>query len=217
EQERRRVLEGGVDAHRGVGRARASRDEGDAGAAGELSVGIRHVRGAAFVPADDDADLFLRVVQGVEKTEVAFARDAEDVVGALGDEGPGQDLAAGAGEGGGGEHGGGCTAAPGRIVVAAEVVGRDVIFNVDVYVDVDVDVDEAGAVNPLRQRQGCSSTLPSPSKSTTTSTSTITSTSTSTQRYRGVTEPVPTESAPTATPPPAPRPPSTSEAAPDRA
>ena len=106
EQERRRVLEGGVDAHRGVGRARASRDEGDAGAAGELSVGIRHVRGAAFVPADDDADLFLRVVEGVEKTEVAFARDAEDVVGALGDEGPGQDLAAGAGEGGGGEHGG---------------------------------------------------------------------------------------------------------------
>ena len=49
--------------------------------------------------ADDDADLILRVIEGVEEREMAFARDAEEVVGALGREGSGEDFAAGTGEG----------------------------------------------------------------------------------------------------------------------
>ena len=37
----------------------------DSGPSGELAVGFRHVRGAAFVPAGDRRDLAARVVQGV--------------------------------------------------------------------------------------------------------------------------------------------------------
>src|SRR5882762_5188764 len=75
EQYRRRVLERGVDADRRMGRPRTARDEGDSGTAGQLAVRVRHVGGPALVAADDDADFFLRVVEGVEKREVAFPGD----------------------------------------------------------------------------------------------------------------------------------------------
>jgi len=46
------------------------------------------------VPANDEADAFARVIEPIEEAEMAFARDAEDVVGALGGEGLGEDFAA---------------------------------------------------------------------------------------------------------------------------
>ena len=92
---RRRILEGGVDADRGVGRAGAAGDKADAGAAGQLAVGLGHVGGAAFLPADDQLDLG-RVVQGIERRQVAFARDAEGGVDAVDLQLVDEDLAAGA-------------------------------------------------------------------------------------------------------------------------
>ena len=79
---RRRILEGDVDAGAGVGRAGAAGDEGDAGAARHLAVGVGHVGDPAFLPADDGVDLG-RVVQRVEHREEAFARHGENAVAAL--------------------------------------------------------------------------------------------------------------------------------------
>jgi len=73
--QRRRVLERGVDADRGVRRARPARHEADPGPARQLAVGVGHVRGAGLVPADDQPDR--RVVERVEHGEVALAGDAK--------------------------------------------------------------------------------------------------------------------------------------------
>src|SRR6185436_2815099 len=94
---RRRVLLRGVHADRAVGRAGAARDEQDAGLAGQLAVGLRHVRGAAFLAADDEREALALVVHAVEHRQVALARHAECELGALGDQGIGQDLSAVAG------------------------------------------------------------------------------------------------------------------------
>ncbi len=75
EDQRRRVLEGGVDAAGGVRRAGAARDHADARPAGELAVGVGHVRRADLVTAGDEADR--RVVERVEHRQVALARHAE--------------------------------------------------------------------------------------------------------------------------------------------
>ncbi len=48
---RGRVLEGGVDADRGMGGAGAAGDEADTGLAGQLAIGFGHVGGAGLVPA----------------------------------------------------------------------------------------------------------------------------------------------------------------------
>ena len=72
---------GDVQAGRGVGGARAARDEADAGPAGELAVGLRHHRRAALLAADGDGDR--RVVQRVEHGEIALARHAEDMLDAV--------------------------------------------------------------------------------------------------------------------------------------
>jgi len=77
QDQRRRILERGVDADRGVGRAGAARDEADAGAAGQLAIGFGHVGGAAFLAADHELDRILRVVERVEHGEIAFTGDAE--------------------------------------------------------------------------------------------------------------------------------------------
>jgi hypothetical protein len=96
EQDHRgRILEGGVDADRCVGRARAAGDEGDARPPRHLAVRLGHVGDSAFLPADDDLDGG-RVVERVERCQVAFARNAEDAVAALRDEVVDQDAAAGA-------------------------------------------------------------------------------------------------------------------------
>ncbi len=88
------VLHRGVDADRRVGRAGAAGDEADAGAAGELAVGLRGVGGAALLSAGDEVDL-RRVVKRVERGEVGFAGYAEDAVAALGEELINKDAAAG--------------------------------------------------------------------------------------------------------------------------
>src|SRR4029453_7243279 len=49
ENHRRRILEGGVDADRGVGGAGPAGDEADAGPAGQLAIGLGHVGGATFL------------------------------------------------------------------------------------------------------------------------------------------------------------------------
>ena len=74
---RRRVLQTGMHADRAVGRAGTARHEEHARLAGQLAVRLRHVRGAAFLPADDEPELFAQVVQPVEHRQIAFAGHAE--------------------------------------------------------------------------------------------------------------------------------------------
>ena len=78
EDQRRRVLEGGVDAAGRVRRAGATRDHADAGTAGELAVGVGHVGRADLVTTRDEADR--RVVERVEHGQVALAGHAEGEV-----------------------------------------------------------------------------------------------------------------------------------------
>ncbi len=80
----------------GVGRARPARHEADAGAAGELAVGLRHVGGAALLAAYDEADLLAHVIERVECREIALAGYAEGRVGAMNPELIDENLAAGA-------------------------------------------------------------------------------------------------------------------------
>jgi len=75
EDERCRVLVGGVDPTRGMRRAGPARDHADPGPPGELAVGIGHVGGADLVAAGDEADG--RVVEGVQHRQVALAGHAE--------------------------------------------------------------------------------------------------------------------------------------------
>ena len=77
------ILHGDVDAGRGVGGAGAARDEADAGLAGEPALAVGHHRGAAFLAADDGADL-VGIVKRVEHGEIGFAGHAEDAVDAVG-------------------------------------------------------------------------------------------------------------------------------------
>ena len=70
-----------VDGDVGVRGAGAAGHHGDAGLAGELAVGLGHVRGAAFLAADHGLDV--GSVQPVEHGEVAFAGDREYTVDAV--------------------------------------------------------------------------------------------------------------------------------------
>src|SRR4029453_9955305 len=78
-----------------IGCARTAGDEGDAGLAGHLAVGVGHIADAAFLAADDCLDL-RRVVQSVQDGEEAFPGNGEDAVAALDLELLDKDLAAGA-------------------------------------------------------------------------------------------------------------------------
>jgi hypothetical protein len=93
---RRRILEAGMQSDAGVGGARTARDESDAGLAGQLAVGLGHVGGAAFLAADDVADRVALGIERVQRSQVAFARHAEDGVGAMDAELIDQDLRAAA-------------------------------------------------------------------------------------------------------------------------
>ena len=76
EQDQRcRVLVGGVDADCRVGGAGRPGDEAEAGPAGELAVGVGHVRRGRLVPGDDEPDW--RVADRVEDAQIALARHAE--------------------------------------------------------------------------------------------------------------------------------------------
>src|SRR3954466_11162760 len=100
EDDRRRILEGRVDAYRRMRGSGAPGDERNPRAARQLAVRVRHVGRARFVATDDEADLLALVVEAVEEREVALAGDAEDVVGTLDDEAPRQDLSARSRDGG---------------------------------------------------------------------------------------------------------------------
>lgn len=77
EDHRRRILERRVHADGGIGRARSARDEADAGLAGELAIGFRHIGRPALLPADDEFNGVLAVVEGVQCREILFARHAK--------------------------------------------------------------------------------------------------------------------------------------------
>ena len=93
---RRRVLGGVVEPDRRVAGAGAAGDHDDARPPRQLAVGLRHVGGAALVPAGDGRDGVARVVEGVERREEALARHAEDGVDAMDAKRVDQDPAAGA-------------------------------------------------------------------------------------------------------------------------
>ena len=101
---RRRILKCGVDTDAGVGRARPARDHADTGTAGQLAVGVGHVRRAAFLAADDESDLVATLVEAVEDGEKALAGDAETEIDALGDQVVDKNVPAYAGPGSGDRH-----------------------------------------------------------------------------------------------------------------
>ena len=87
------ILAPDVEAGGGVGGAGAARHHDDARAAGELAPGFRHHGGAALLAADGHRDR--RIVERVEKREIALAGHAEDALDAVPDERVGKDAAAG--------------------------------------------------------------------------------------------------------------------------
>ena len=97
DDEGRRILEGGVDADRGVARAGAAGDEADTRPAAQLALRLGHVARTAFVAAGDEADLLAVLVEAVEGSEEALAGNAEGGVDALGDQRLDQGMAGGTG------------------------------------------------------------------------------------------------------------------------
>ena len=89
--ERRAVEEGVGDRGHEVQRARAERAEADAGAAGQPAVDVGHVGAALLVAHRDELDR--RARQRLVQVERLLARDAEDVLDALGLEALHEDVA----------------------------------------------------------------------------------------------------------------------------
>ncbi len=84
-----------MDARGRIGRAGATGDESNAGAAGHLPVRVGHVSDAAFLPAHHRVDLG-RIVERVQHREEALAGHGEDAVTALDPELVDEDAAAAA-------------------------------------------------------------------------------------------------------------------------
>ena len=63
-----------------------SRHKADAGAAGELAMGLGHEGGTALLPVDDEFDLVGVGMKAVQRRKVALARHAKCVGDALGDQ-----------------------------------------------------------------------------------------------------------------------------------
>src|SRR5712691_7316170 len=72
-----------MHADRGVAGAGATGDHGDAGLAGELAVGFRHVGGARLMARVDELDPVAHAVEGVQQREVALAGNAKGHVHAM--------------------------------------------------------------------------------------------------------------------------------------
>ncbi len=96
QNKRRRILERGMNTDTRVGRARAARDETNAGTAGQFTVSLGHVGGAAFLAADHELDFVTRIVERIESGEIAFTRHTEHHVDAVHFERVNQELPAGA-------------------------------------------------------------------------------------------------------------------------
>jgi len=103
---RRRILEGGVQADAGIGRAGAARHEADAGPAGQLALRLGHEGGAALLPAGHEADALAVLMEAVEDREITLAGNAEDIGDALLDQGLDEDMTGGTGDGAVLIHGG---------------------------------------------------------------------------------------------------------------
>lgn len=88
----RGVLERGVDANGGVGRAGTTRHETYARPPGQLSEGVGHVGRAAFVAAYDKIDLIANVVKCIQDGQIALPRYAERAVHILREEAVHQNL-----------------------------------------------------------------------------------------------------------------------------
>ena len=112
QQERCRVLHGGVHADGGLRGARAARDEADARAPGQLAVGLGGVGGARLVPAHDQSAGGRDVVKRVEHGQVRLARHAERHVCAVHEQLVDEHLPAAARSGG---HGAGSATVPGSV------------------------------------------------------------------------------------------------------
>ena len=91
---RRRILERGVHADRTVGSAGTARHEQQAGLPGELGRRFRHVRGTAFLAADDEFELVFQVMQAVQHRQETLARNAEGEARAVADQRVREDPAA---------------------------------------------------------------------------------------------------------------------------
>ncbi len=89
--ERRRILLGDVDAGGRIGGAGPAGDKTDAGTAGGLALRFGGHRRAALVAAD--GELYVAVVEGVERGKIAFPRHAKGVAHTVNDELIHQDLA----------------------------------------------------------------------------------------------------------------------------
>src|SRR5215831_11289868 len=71
-----------MEATDGVGGAGSTRDEADAGLAGDLAPRLGHHGGAALLPADDGPDA-VGIVQAIERGKEALARHGKGRGGAL--------------------------------------------------------------------------------------------------------------------------------------
>ena len=79
----------------GVGDAGPAGDEAYADAAGSIGPGIGHEGRSAFLPAGDEAHRVAALIDGIERLQIAFARNAEYRVGTVGEKRIDQDLTAG--------------------------------------------------------------------------------------------------------------------------
>ena len=75
-----------MHADRRIGGARAARDHANAGPAGKLAVRLSHKGCATFLAASDELDLISPGMQAVKHCQVAFARYAEGMRHALGNQ-----------------------------------------------------------------------------------------------------------------------------------
>jgi hypothetical protein len=100
-----RVLQRRVQADAAMARAGPARHHNDARLAGEFGITFGHVRRPALVPAGVEVEVLV-VVERVEQGQIALPRHTECRVGTMNAQRVRQNLAAGAGVGGGGaDHG----------------------------------------------------------------------------------------------------------------
>jgi hypothetical protein len=83
-----------MHADRAVRGARTAGYEKHARLAGQLAVRLGHVRSAAFLAADDEAQLLAQLVEAVEHRKVALARHAKSELDALRTQRVGENLSA---------------------------------------------------------------------------------------------------------------------------
>ncbi len=76
-----------------IGGAGPTGDEADAWLAGEFAIGFRHIGRPALLPANDELDRTLGIVEGVKRREVALAGHAEDAFHTVDPEGVDKDQA----------------------------------------------------------------------------------------------------------------------------